>query len=756
MNLPRFAAAVMAAVSFVCAVAIAGASTLPLPRPTGTDVQTASTASLAIPRAATVSPGTFSGLSAADMAAARAAFDEIDRGNWTAASRFRTQLSDRTAARLIVWTRLLSDESTATFAEIVAFMEENPDWPRKFILEARAERGLLAYPMSNDDLIAWFTEHPPQTGEGRIRLGETLIDIGPADEGKAWIRRAWIENDFGASRQKEILAAYGRYLTTEAQQARLARLLWEQRTSDARTTAALVGQAERALADARIQFIAGSSKTSAALSQVPAALRADPGLLYDQVRYERRRGNEHGALPLLLTAPTEPHKMVRPDSWWIERKILTRKAMSQGLYEDAYKIAAGNGLTEGADFAEAEFLAGWIGLQYLNKPDAALAHFRKLSDGVSTPISKSRAEYWSGRAAAAAGDKEKAASFYRQAATYPTTFYGQLATAIVASNGSDGKLHLPKNPVRTKDVKQRFDSRELVHAARILQDLDREKTRWTFMLHLADILDDPAEIAALSDLALSFGDRKLSLRIAKAASLRNIVLTDYAYPTEAMPKWTHRGPPVETALVYGLSRQESEFDPQALSPAGARGLMQLMPRTAKMVAGQVGLPYSAAKLTDPVYNATLGAAHLGDLVQNEFSGSYIMSIAAYNAGASRVRQWVREYGDPRSTAVDPIDWIESIPFSETRNYVQRVMENMEVYRGRLSGQPEAVRIEADLRRYSGSAPITTPPPAVRPTNVPLAPPSSASPVVTRASNTPIPAAIPAAVAMTPVVEAGDR
>jgi soluble lytic murein transglycosylase len=719
----------MAAVSFVCAVAIAGASTLPLPRPTGTDVQTASTASLAIPRAATVSPGTFSGLSAADMAAARAAFDEIDRGNWTAASRFRTQLSDRTAARLIVWTRLLSDESTATFAEIVAFMEENPDWPRKFILEARAERGLLAYPMSNDDLIAWFTEHPPQTGEGRIRLGETLIDIGPADEGKAWIRRAWIENDFGASRQKEILAAYGRYLTTEAQQARLARLLWEQRTSDARTTAALVGQAERALADARIQFIAGSSKTSAALSQVPAALRADPGLLYDQVRYERRRGNEHGALPLLLTAPTEPHKMVRPDSWWIERKILTRKAMSQGLYEDAYKIAAGNGLTEGADFAEAEFLAGWIGLQYLNKPDAALAHFRKLSDGVSTPISKSRAEYWSGRAAAAAGDKEKAASFYRQAATYPTTFYGQLATAIVASNGSDGKLHLPKNPVRTKDVKQRFDSRELVHAARILQDLDREKTRWTFMLHLADILDDPAEIAALSDLALSFGDRKLSLRIAKAASLRNIVLTDYAYPTEAMPKWTHRGPPVETALVYGLSRQESEFDPQALSPAGARGLMQLMPRTAKMVAGQVGLPYSAAKLTDPVYNATLGAAHLGDLVQNEFSGSYIMSIAAYNAGASRVRQWVREYGDPRSTAVDPIDWIESIPFSETRNYVQRVMENMEVYRGRLSGQPEAVRIEADLRRYSGSAPITTPPPAVRPTNVPLAPPSSASPVV---------------------------
>lgn len=744
-----------AAVLSTCAAA-AQASILPLPRPGGSEVQTASAAPLAVPKAATASPGSFSRLNAADMMAARAAFDEIDRGNWTAASRFRTQLKDRTAAKLIIWTRLLSDDSTATFAEIVAFMEENPDWPRKFILEARAERALLSYPMSNDDLIAWFTDHPPQTGEGRIRLGKTLIDIGRADEGGQWIRRAWIENDFSASRQKEILAAYGRFLTTEAQQARLARLLWEQRTSDARTTAALVGQAEQALADARLQFIAGSSKASAALSQVPATLRADPGLLYDQVRYERRRGNEHGALPLLLTAPTEPHKMVRPDSWWIERKILTRKAMSQGLYEDAYKIAAGNGLKEGADFAEAEFLAGWIALQYLNNPDAALTHFRKLSDGVSTPISKSRAEYWSGRAAAASGDKEKAASYYRQAAAYPTTFYGQLATAVLAANGGDGKLRLPENPARTKDVKQRFDSRELVHAARILQDLDRENTRWTFMLHLADILEDPAEIAALSDLALSFGDRKLSLRIAKAASLRNIVLADYAYPTEAMPKWTHRGPPVETALVYGLSRQESEFDPQALSPAGARGLMQLMPRTAKMVAGQVGLPYSPAKLTDPVYNATLGSAHLGDLVQNEFSGSYIMSIAAYNAGASRVRQWVQEYGDPRSTAVDPIDWIESIPFSETRNYVQRVMENMEVYRGRLNGQPEPVRIEADLSRYSGSTPITTPPPAARPTNVPLAPPSPASPVVTPAANTPIPMAIPAEGAMAPVIEVGDR
>ena len=746
-------AAVAAAVSIaVCTVA--EASVVPLARP-GDGVQTASAAAVATP-ARPASPGAFSGLSATDIAALRAAFSESDRGKWQAASTFLTAVSDPVAVKLVTWSRLISDESTATFAEIVSFKEQNPDWPRMFILAARAERALLSYPMADEDIVEWFAANPPQTGEGRIRYGKSLIELGRADEGADWIRRAWIENDFSSTRQREILGVYGKYLTTEAQQARLARLLWEQRTSDARTTAALVGQAERALADARIQFIAGSSKAPAALSQVPAPLRTDAGLLYDQVRYERRRGNEHTALPLLLTAPTEPQAMVRPETWWVERKILARKALAEGMYMQAYQIAAGSGLSEGVDFAEAEFMAGWVALQYLNKPDLAIGHFRKLSAGVSTPISKSRAEYWSGRATSAKGAKDEAAKYYAAAAAYPTTFYGQLATAALAGGSGDGKLQLPDDPAKTAGLQKRFSDRELVRAARILKDIDRERELWTIMLHLADITDDREELAALSDLALSFGDQKLSLRIAKAASLRNIVLTRHAYPTSGMPNWTHKGPPVEKALVYGLSRQESEFDPNALSPAGARGLMQLMPGTARIVARQIGVPYSPGRLTDPDYNATLGAAHLGDLVENEFNGSYIMSIAAYNAGSSRVRQWVTKYGDPRSTAVDPIDWIENIPFSETRNYVQRVMENMEVYRGRLSGKAEQVRIDEDLRRYVGATPITTPPPTPTPSNVPLAPPSLAAPVMTPASAAPSPMSPPADAVMAPVVEAEDR
>ncbi len=757
-SVKRLRLAALSLAALAATSAGAAASTVPLARPDGKSAPATAAPVAALPAAKAATPGAYSGLSAAQIGALRSAFAESDRGNWVAASRYLSQVSDPVAIKLVNWSRLISDNSNATFSEIVAFTDANPGWPRMATLNLRAERALLSYPMSNEDLVEWFSANGPETGEGRIRYGKALIEMGRTAEGAEWIRRAWIENDFSPARQKEILAAFSQHLNTDAQQKRLARLLWERRTSDARTTAALLGQEARALADARIEFISGSSRAQAALSQVPPALRADPGLIYEQVRYERQRGNDHNALPLLLTAPTEPHKLVKPETWWIERRIIARKALADGLYMQAYQIAAGSGLSEGVDFADAEFMAGWIALQFLNKPDMAYEHFRKLEAGVSTPISKARAEYWSARAASAAGKQAEADRYFNMAAAYPTTFYGQLAKAALASRGVDVKLVLPAEPPRDANTLKQFSDRDLVRAARILKDMDRERELWAVMLHLSNTLENKAELIALSELALNFGDRKLSLRIAKNALSRNIIIADHAYPTDAMPSWTHRGPPVEKALVYGLSRQESEFDPNALSPAGARGLMQLMPGTARIVAKQVGLPYDQKRLNDPVYNATLGAAHLGDLVENDFGGSYIMSIAAYNAGSSRVRQWVNRYGDPRSTAVDPVDWIESIPFSETRNYVQRVMENLEVYRGRLNGAPQPIRIDQDLRRHTGSTPITDPAPTPRPGNIPLAPPGSEStlaPAAIPVSTTPKPVASPAR-GMSPVIEAEDR
>ncbi|HEY4345550.1 MAG TPA: lytic transglycosylase domain-containing protein [Parvibaculum sp.] len=659
-------------------------------------------------------------LTKADIAAITDAFNEADRKNWPEAMRHMKRLNDPAAAKLILWSRLVAPDSGATLAEITAFQEQNPDWPRQALLTRRAEEALLAYPMSNQDMIGWFSAHPPLTGEGKIRFGQALIGAGQKEQGKTWIQRAWAEDDFEPVRQKEILANFRSYFTPAVHKARLDRLLWDKRTADAKTTAALIGEDAQALAEARIRLMTRSNTADDAVARLPRSMKSDVGLLFDRIRYERKRGNDEATVPLILTAPAKPHQMIDVDAWWVERKIAARVALAEGQYKEAYAIVSRHGLEDGSDYADAEFLCGWIALQYLNKPGDALAHFLRLKDAVTTPISKARAEYWSARAASAQGDKKVAELYYRLAAHYPTTFYGQLGTVALASLGEgDARLKLPKDPTPSASEKAEFKKLELVHVAQILHDLGRDDQAWSFMLHLADILEEPQQLAQLSDMALAFNDRKLSLRVAKTAAQRNMLLPQRAYPVSYMPAYAAKGPPVEKALVYGLSRQESEFDPGAMSPVGARGLMQLMPATARTTARQISVPYSASRLTsDPAYNAMLGSAHLGDLIDG-YSGSYVMSIAAYNAGATRVSEWQGLYGDPRSTAVDPIDWIENIPFSETRNYVQRVMENLEIYRTRLNGSAQKIRLSEDIRRNTG-APIATAAPV--PGKIPLASP----------------------------------
>lgn len=647
-------------------------------------------------------------LSNADEKALGDAFKEADRKNWPEALRHAGRIKDETAAKIIHWMRLIAEDGRAPLGEIVAFTEQNPEWPRQALLRQRAEEAVLFLPSSPQELRSWFEAQPPVTGEGKIAYARALIATGRESEGVKWLREAWIQNDFSAARQKEILGLYGRHFGSDTNRARMDRLFWEGKTSDAQRTAALIGGEAMAIADARMKLRARSSAAPAAVDRLSSSARKDPGLLYDRIRYERRRDNDTGNISLMLSVPASATTEAGAKDWWIERRIAARKALAQGRFKDAYQIVNAHGLVSGGDFADAEFMAGWISLRYLNKPSEARIHFTKLRDGVSAPISKARGEYWLGRAYAAEGLQPNAKAAYERASNFSTTFYGQLAIVALAGQGHDGKLRLPPEPKSNSDIKARFKSRELVHAARILHDADRPQQFWTFMLHLADTLTDPGELRELSELADDLNDTKLALRVAKTAAQRGYVIPERAYPTSYMPSYTQRGPGVEKALVYGLTRQESEFDPMAVSSAGARGLMQLMPATAKMTARQIGQPYNARRLHEPSYNVMLGSAHLGDLIQG-YNGSYIMSIAAYNAGASRVSQWVSQFGDPRSTHVDPIDWIENIPFSETRNYVQRVLENTEVYRTRLKGSPQKVRIDEDLRRNTGAV-ITTPAP----------------------------------------------
>ncbi len=679
-------------------------------------------------------------LSEADGRALWDGLDAREKGKWMEVRTLARQITDPTARAILNWLRFQKEDNGSTVAEIVSFQEAYPHWPRQDRLSRRAEEALTDNPMRDADVIAWFATRDPLTGEGKIRLGEALLNTGQTVEGATWIQRAWVEHQFGRSREAEILKKYRIHLPAQAHEDRLNRLIWEQRFSDGRRMLQLVNAEARALRDARLKLASRSNGAESAVRRVPASLQTDAGLLFDHARYLRRRGREQTAIPLLLTSPTAAHSVTRPDRAWTERKILARKALTEGHYQEAYGLATGHNHDRGVAFAEGEFLAGWIALQYLNEPDRAFVHFQTLAGGVTTPISKSRGAYWMGRAAEARGRAEEARTYYTQASSYPTTFYGQLATSRLSSNGR-ALLQLPTSPNPTAAQNGALAASDMVRAFELLNEAGEDSLARSFVIELANTLPDPTSLASLADLMVKHDLPNLSVRVAKIAAGRGISLPERSYPTAVLPAFTQVGKPVEPALVYGLSRQESEFNPRAISHAGARGLMQLMPRTARAVARQIGVPYRRSSLTDdPSYNATLGSAHLSDLL-GDFAGSYIMTIAAYNAGAHRVSQWVERYGDPRDPAVDPIDWVENIPFTETRNYVQRVIENVQVYRARLSGRAVDLKIEQDIARYDGSAPIiqTTPKPQAQLT--PLAAPTSPPPPIAVPAN-PTVAALP--------------
>lgn len=624
-------------------------------------------------------------------------FKAIDKKKWKKARAAIPNIESDLGRDLLNWHILTRKEAKSSFEDIVGFAEKNSDWPYFNRLLRRAEEA-IPKDMPPQQIVSWFAGQEPLTGEGTIRLGEALLAVGQEDYGKFWIERAWINNDFSYSRERAILKAHKVNLSRDAHEKRLNRLLWHRRHTAARRMVPLVGKDHQTLAKARMRLASGASSPSGILSRVPVKLQSDPGLLYDRIYASRRRGQDKATHPLLLKAPQDINLMVRPDRWWVERHLQVRKLHKDRDYRMAYQIARGHGLESGAPFAEAEFLAGWLALRYNNNPERAFEHFDTLEKGVSFPISKSRAFYWKGRAAESAGKIADARTAFSAAATFPYTFYGQLALANPLIGAR--QLVLPQQAPPRDHLKWAFDDRPLTKAVRLLDEHDRSRTVRAFFYHMSGTTKTPEEFALLGDLAIEMNYTNYSIRVAKKAMQKHIALVEHSYPLLDVPEYTGKGEAPDPALVFGLSRQESEFNAKAVSSAGARGLMQLMPSTAKITARKHGMPYQRSWLTDdPFYNTQLGMAHLSDLLRR-FDGSYIMTIASYNAGARRIDQWVKDYGDPRDPKVDPIDWVESIPYRETRNYVQRVLENTQVYRNRLAGQATDLQIRADLKRSS--------------------------------------------------------
>ena len=577
------------------------------------------------------------------------------------------------------------------FEEVAAFIEANPDWPGGDTLRRRAEAA-MGDAIAPARVFAWFTAHPPISGVGKMRLAEAQIAAGDDTAATTLLRDAWINDDFAYREERTFYARHRKRLTRADHVARLDRLQWDGKRGAARRMLRRVGEDHRALAEARDALKARAGGVDGAIARVPDALRDHPGLWYERLRWRRRKGLHDSAREILAALPAD---LVRPEAWWRETHIETRKAIEEGLISVAYRLASGHRQTTALASSEAEWLAGWIALRFLEEPDLAYPHFALLHTAVRYPISVARGAYWAGRAAAAAGHPEVVRHWFDLAADHPTTFYGQLARTAL---GGRGLLELPPDPAVSGADRAAIEKHELAPVVHALAATGQDDLLRPFVLRLADLASTPGQRRLVAELVAGAGRPAFAVTVARRTARRGTTLIELGYPVIALPPVTTAGGGADEALVLAMLRQESGFDQAAVSRAGALGLMQLMPTTARAVARRLGLPYDKERLTgDRDYNLTLGRAYIAQLL-DAYDGSYLLALAAYNAGGRRVRRWIHAYGDPRGGEVDPVDWIELIPISETRNYVQRVMEAVPVYRQRLGRPAPAHGLLLDLRR----------------------------------------------------------
>lgn len=613
-----------------------------------------------------------------DIAAAQKAFLAIDKKKWDEALKTIAKAKSPLPHKVVTWLRLNQQDPGLSFEEIAGFIAENPTWPRQTLLRQRAEEA-MDEKIPAERVLKWFAEYgEPVTASGDIRLSAALLELNRKEEAKIQIRKTWIEGNLGRTQESTFLHRYKKYLTEKDHEARLERLIWEGRYYPARRMLKYVDKSLRPLAEARLLLRKVKGGVDRALAKVDKKYENDPGLIYERLRWRRIKGRDADAREILFSKL--PDALPYPERWIRERVILARRAVDEGYYSEAYRLVKEHGLKAGgSDYADAEWFAGWVQLRFLKEPKVALENFQNLYKSVSYPISLSRGAYWTGRAYEAAGNKKQATAWYSKAAKHITTYYGQLAALRI---GVENKQvpDLAKTP-NSEEVKA-FNNNEMVAVVHLLKELDRTDEMRAFLHGLNAMGTTSGWRVLTAKLAEDAGRPDLAVYISKTALQEGHGLITDGYPI--LPPLEKIDTP-DKSLVHALIRQESAFYERAKSSVGASGLMQLMPTTASRVAKSMGLKYTRERLVEePEYNLQLGTKYLQDLL-DKFDGSAHLALAAYNAGPTRALQWVRDNGDPRQDDADQvIDWVELIPFEETRNYVQRVLENKWVYQRRLS------------------------------------------------------------------------
>ncbi|MFC5344486.1 transglycosylase SLT domain-containing protein [Brevundimonas staleyi] len=607
-----------------------------------------------------------------------------------------SRIGDQTARKLVEWALVDTSAAQLSYSELVNDVQSLRAWPRADARIAAGEQALERAGMGADATVAFFGSSRPTTVQGAMALADALEQRGRSDEARLLIQEWWQTQSFDEANQTRILNRWGSSLTQRDHDARLNMLLSGPHGPATRAMLNLASPERRTIANA-VMTLRSAYSPDAVVASLSASQAMDPNVVLERVRILRSSNRQSEGFALLAALPAAPLHSDGQNTLWSERRNYFLDALERRNWRAAYDAMAGHGFPSGERKVDAEFFAGWVALTKLGDPARAAQHFEILRQSSSTPITQGRALYWLGRAAEARGDRAAAQNFYQGGARHIQTFYGQLA----AEKAGITTLTLPGEPVPGQGDVASFEANEVVRAARILGETGEMTLYRVFAYHLDDTLPGINDLALLMDMTRGYGDGFGAMMVGRAASQRGFLMPERQYPIRIPPEVAGAAP---LPFTLAITRQESSFDPRARSHADARGMMQFLPATASGVARRLGMSYSAERLWDPDYNMTLGSYHLGELM-SQFRGSMLLTTVGYNAGPARPPQWVARCGDPRGGVagggVDPVDFIECAPFTETRNYMMRVMENMAVYKARLNNGSAPLTTSSDIARGAG-------------------------------------------------------
>ena len=620
-----------------------------------------------------------------DFEYAKKVFVLIKARKWNSAIKLSQNVKDKEFRNLVNWMYLKTTGNQASFNDYQKFIERNSDYPRINRLIYLAEHKIFLRNNSPTAIISWFKKYPPVSGMGKIKLAEAFLEQGKTSEVSNLIKDGWSNANISKNELGYYRAKFKKFLTSDDHIKRADYLAWNSKYWDLRRMLKYLPKDEKALYNARQILISSSYGVDKAISSVPEHLKKDTGLEYDRLKWRNRRGRLEQSLEILYENGNKSEEdLIYGDLWWKQRESVVRTLIYKKRYKTAYKVASEHSLTSGPDFAQAEWLSGWIALSFLKSGEYAINHFENFYNNVGYPISLARGAYWLGQSYKDLGNKKMADEYFKEGSKFLTTYYGQLSFNEI---NYGGKFELTNENTYTKEYEEEFKKNRLIKHITILNELDQTQYGKDIFKHLSQLNIEAGSEALAAKLATSVERYDFAIQISKQASYKHRFYNQFNYPIISTPREINKKIMPKPELILAIIRQESEFDRRANSYVGARGMMQLMKYTAKVVAKEAGLPYSISRLTkDPEYNIKLGSYYFNSLLK-DYGGVYPFAIAAYNAGPNRVKTWRKINGDPTKGQISFVNWVELIRFKETRNYVQRVLENVNVYKYLLNSNP---------------------------------------------------------------------